>query len=301
MPRHALRHALAQRIDNEEFFPTPSPLPAWVVARRSWFIAEDEFYDAPRPPVEASWLARAAAHPMRFGAILFAVGWAGILLQLGFFRQLVVGAPLFEELAKFGPPLMLVALLRARTLWARLPWAWASGAAFGVFEHYSTYPDESLVIFGERIAFHAGATGLSMALFTVVEHLPDVRARWMSTLAASIIHWGNNFGALVFALFTVFLPVMSDVALFWAFSMTVLTYVLTFAVSVAPEGSRRRFAGVAEVLLPRLGAAHAHEAPLTPAQEETATATAAPPLPPTTSDEAEAAEAPRTGPDEAPR
>lgn len=238
------------RIDNEEFFPTPSARPR--DPRQRHRVPGDEFFVAPRPAEEPGFAARAAARPLRFGFILFAVGWTGILLQLGFLRQLVVGAPVFEEFAKLGPALVIVALLGAQRQWARLPWAWLSGASFGVFEHYSTYPDEPLPILVGRVAFHAGATGLSMALFTVIERLPDVRGRWIATMPATVLHWVNNFGALVFAFLTVLWAGAYYIAEGLSIVVTVLTFVLTLATVAEQEASRRRFESLAQVLLPRL-------------------------------------------------
>jgi len=68
-----------------------------------------------------------AQRPLVFASLLFLLGWIGIFAQRGFLRQLVVGAPVFEEFAKLGLALAVVTLLRVRPVWLRLPFGWASG------------------------------------------------------------------------------------------------------------------------------------------------------------------------------
>lgn len=306
MTEPAAAPGVTRRFEDDEFYP---PAPARQAPAYGQYapyaqapfgfdrvvIPEDEFYATPRPPTEASLFVKAAERPWQFGALLFLVGWAGILLQLGFLRQLVVGAPIFEEFAKFGPPLLVVALLGARSLTARLPWAWLSGGAFGIFEHYSTYSSEPLWMFAERVAFHAGATGLSMVIYTAVERLPSVRSRWVSTVPATVIHWGNNFGALVFAIFSVFLPYVDEVAMLWTLAMTSLTFVLTLVIASKPSKAREAFDGLAGTLLPRVTEPHLveFERVRAPAHAGAPSASGGPARAPTSSGGAEAAEAPR--------
>src|SRR5581483_8383747 len=135
-----------------------------------------------------------------YGGLLFLMGWAGILFQRGVLRQLIVGAPLFEELAKLGPALVVVGLLRLRPIALRLPFAWASCAAFGFLEHALTYAEEPPLYLGLRVAFHLATCGLSMTAFTLLESFADARVRWGATLPSSLVHAANNFGALLFAI-----------------------------------------------------------------------------------------------------
>jgi len=181
-----------ERVPNEVFYATPE------AATRVAVVPEDVFYARrQRPPVEVPVAVKAAATPVRFALILFLVGWAGIIFQRGFLQQVVFGAPVFEELAKFGPPLLLVSLLGIRSVWLRLPLALLSGAGFGVFEHYATYAAEDAVMFAERVTFHAVSPALSMLTWGALEDLPDVRARWAATIPATLFHWANNFLAVV--------------------------------------------------------------------------------------------------------
>lgn len=199
-----------RRVPNAAFFAESSgnPPPASV--------PEDVFYAGPRPEPEPGLALRTARTPLRFGIVIFLVGWAGILFQASFLQQVVFGAPVFEELAKFGPALVVAALVGARSTWIRLPLAWASGAAFGVFEHFTTYPDEVVYMFVDRVAFHAGTTGLSMLFFGVFDAMPDVRARWASTALPTLLHWANNFGAVVLAFASAATPLALQGAVLWS-------------------------------------------------------------------------------------
>jgi len=188
-------------------------------------IPEDEFYATPRPAPKQT-IAR--LRPVRLGGLLFAIGWAGILLQRNFLQQLVVGAPVFEEFAKFGPALVMVSMLGATRLAARLPYAWLSGAAFGAFEHYFSYAGEGLTYFGVRVAFHAGAAGLSMAAYGLYEQAADGRMRWFATLPSTLLHWANNFGVLALAVafsWTAYTDAVQEV---WSMLVTSAVFVFTF-------------------------------------------------------------------------
>lgn len=198
---------MQDRVENEVFFATP------FAHRDRPTVPEEAFYAGrPRPEPEVAMATRAAATHVRFALVLFLVGWAGILFQAGFLQQVVFGAPVFEELAKFGPPLLVVALLRARSLWIRLPLAWASGAAFGVMEHFVTYADESLAGYAERVLFHAASPGVSMLVYGAFESMQDVRARWIATIPATLVHWANNFLAVVIGFGTLFVRLPTDPA-----------------------------------------------------------------------------------------
>lgn len=216
-------------------------------------VPEHEFYAArERPPPEKDLLARASATPMRYALVLFLAGWAGILFQAEFLQQVVFGAPLFEELAKLGPPLALVALLGIRTNWVRLPLAWLSGGAFGVMEHYVTYPEEAFEVFVERIVFHGGATGLSMLTYGALESLPDTRARWASTLPATLLHWAFNFGAVLLGVAGVLLPIPEPVGFAYAILVTGAVLVVTLWGILDRAGYERRVQAILETAMPRL-------------------------------------------------
>lgn len=163
-------------------------------------MSPDVFYGAPPPPAPAGpGPVESIPHePLKHGAILAGVGFLGTLvLAADFLRQVVVGAPFFEELLKFGLALVLVGALRITPGALRVLVGLVPGAAFGVFEHYVTYSSEPLLVLADRIAFHSGASAFSMALYHALAPLPDARIRWFAPLPSMLLHWANNFLALL--------------------------------------------------------------------------------------------------------
>lgn len=225
--------------------------------KREGRVASDAFYPAtgePLPPSHRSLFVAAAEHPVRFGLALFALGWIGILIQASFLQQVVVGAPVFEEPAKVGLAIALVSWLRMRALWLRLPLALAFGAGFGVFEHYSTYAAEDVSTWGLRTAFHAASTVLSMAAFSALEPAPDVRIRWASTIASTLLHYANNFVSLVLGFVAIAIPLADVVATGWGVMATILLAVATIAVVLRPEAFRRGAMTLAGRVVPSMRA-----------------------------------------------
>ena len=237
---------MPDRVENESFYSTgPTAKPG--------VVEEDRFYGrAERPPPQPSALVALAQNPVKFGGILFVVGWMGILVQQGFFSQIVAGAPLFEEPAKVGGAIALAGLLSFRLLLVRLPLAAAMGAGFGVFEHYLTYAEEDAAGYGIRVAFHALSTATSMAAFTALETDPDVRLRWASTIPSTVLHYANNFIALVLGLLSLALPVANDVATFWAMGVTALLSLTLLVIAGRPERFRARVGELMRRLIPAM-------------------------------------------------
>lgn len=240
---------MRERYDSEAFFASmEAPRAQPTIPERVFFAGRE------RPPPEAPLATRAAATPLRFALVLFLVGWAGILFQASILQQVVIGAPVFEELAKAGPPLVAIALLRLRSLWLRLPLAWASGTGFGVMEHFVTYPDEPLGLFVDRVLFHALAPGVSVLVYGAIEWLPDPRARWASTLPATLLHWINNFAALVLGLGGIFVAIPEEPIALGVSALVIGAMIaITLAGIVARGAFERRVRGVLETMAPRVG------------------------------------------------
>lgn len=243
---------MRDRIDNDLFFGALGQAKAETAS-----VPEVVFYAGrPRPGTEIGLALRAAATPLRFGIILFLIGWAGILFQASFLQQVVIGAPVFEELAKVGAPIALAALLRVRTLWIRLPLAWIAGAAFGVMEHFVTYGTEPLGSYVQRVLFHAASPGVSMLVYGAVESLPDVRARWAATVPATLFHWANNFSAVVLGFGGVFLGSNAEsLAVGIASVIVSMMIVLTFIGILLRERFERAIRAMLAAAIPRLVAA----------------------------------------------
>lgn len=164
-------------------------------------------------PGPGTWWVRLAGSDTKVGLVFLAVGFLGVFLQqmvglllavgdpiLAILPQVVFGAPVFEEAFKFGLALALAGALRARHLALRIPLALLIGAGFGLFEHYSTYPEEDLQGFVWRVAFHAFSPSLSMVGYEVLAGDSHPATRWGATLAAAFVHYLNNFGAVLIAI-----------------------------------------------------------------------------------------------------
>ena len=217
-------------------------------------VPEHAFYAGrARPPPEPGFAERAASTPLRFALLLFLGGWVGILFQRSFFQQIVFGAPVFEEIAKFGPALLVATLLGVRSPWVRLPLAWLFGGAFGVMEHHVTYFDEPLWLYVERVVFHATSTGLSMLVYAALEGLVDFRARWGATLPATLLHWAFNFGGVVLGVSGVFLPSADTVSGAYAVLITGSVVVLTLWGILDRAGFEARTRRIFAAAVPRLG------------------------------------------------
>lgn len=239
---------MARRVENAVFFASERR------AQGVPHVQESAFYTGrARPAPETSVAIRLAATSRRFSIAIFLIGWAGILFQASFLQQVVFGAPVFEELAKVGLALVPVAFLRIRSLPLRLALAWASGAGFGIMEHYVTYSDESMSMYGQRIAFHALATGLSMLYYHAFETLPDVRTRWAATLPSTLVHWANNFGAVALGLSSIALPIPDAVGMAWGVLLSSLLVTLTVWAIVAWPAFKQTSRDILAVAMPRFG------------------------------------------------
>lgn len=219
---------MAQRVPPEVFYDrsivgwTPGPTGAvggWTTVEA---IEADRFHRSP-PSGDHGQIGhlaqRLARNATTFALVLLGVGFFAVFIkQAPIHLQIVFGAPVFEEFFKLGLALLLSAWMRFLVL--RMVAALGVGAGFGVLEHFVTYSDEPFSLYMGRIAFHAGATALSMASYHVLESVPDVRARWASTLWASVLHYVNNSFALLSILPSFYVP-----AAVWPFALFVSSLV----------------------------------------------------------------------------
>lgn len=238
---------MSDRVDNDAFYQAQPSRPEGAE------VAPERFYASAETPVaRPSPLVTLPARPIAFGMLLFLVGWIGIAFQQGLFSQIVAGAPLFEEPAKVGGAIALAALLGFRSNLLRLPLALAFGAGFGILEHYLSYSAEDPVGFAVRVAFHAISTATSMAAWTALEPSADARLRWATTLPATLLHYANNFVALVLGLPAVLLPALEPVAMGWSIAVTlVLAFVMGF-IALRPDSFRQGVGDLARRFIPAM-------------------------------------------------
>jgi hypothetical protein len=206
-------------------------LPRWAASRFFEGQAPDEGVPAP---------VRLAASPLRLAGVFAVLGFFAVFVhQASIELQIVIGAPVFEEMVKFGVALLLVGTIprfgRAFLLVAllRVAVAWTVGAGFGWVEHSVTYVDEPREIFLGRLLFHGGSTALSMATYCVLEGAADVRLRWFATIPGTALHYANNVGAVAFL-------AAPDAGLWWATGITALVYAALLAVPASSAWWRPR-------------------------------------------------------------
>jgi hypothetical protein len=190
-------------------------MPRWAAGR---------FFAGPAPAPGVPFAVRYAASPLRLAGVFAVLGFFAVFVhQASLELQIVVGAPVFEELVKFGLALLAVgAIPRGGRLFPlvallRVAVALAVGAGFGWLEHFVTYAEEPTEVFVGRVLFHGGSTALSMAMYCVLEGAGDVRLRWFATAPATAIHYANNVGAIAFL-------ALPDLGLAWAAGLTAAAY-----------------------------------------------------------------------------
>ncbi|MGB1697696.1 MAG: hypothetical protein ACPHK8_04805 [Thermoplasmatota archaeon] len=142
------------------------------------------------------WWEKILQREWRLAMFFFGFGFLTVFVnQMPIHLQIVLGAPIFEEMFKFGFALLLVFWVPWGAI--RIPLALAIGAGFGVLEHYVTYAAESDFGYFWRVAFHSLSTGTSMIFYQLMRN--EDRLTWPVAMAPSIlIHYINNTGAVLF-------------------------------------------------------------------------------------------------------
>lgn len=151
-------------------------------------------------PTELSTIVRS---PVYFGVFcgllgLWSVLFVGISLQ-----RVIIFAPIFEELLKFGVALIIGSVLFGRSMAARIGVALVIGSLFGVIEHATTYPDEPDAVYLLRTLFHSITTVLSVAVYTKFESIGELRLRWVAPMFPILLHFFYNTFVTVTAIITI--------------------------------------------------------------------------------------------------
>lgn len=159
-----------------------------------------EFDPYPSP----SGIRETARSPVYFGLVcaffgLWAVAFVGISIQ-----RVVVIAPVFEELLKFGIALLVGSALFGRSLAARIGVAVVVGSLFGLVEHATTYPNEADSVYLFRTLFHMMTTVLSVTLYTSFESRDELRLQWISPVLSMFVHFFYNTFVVLSSIVSVF-------------------------------------------------------------------------------------------------
>lgn len=226
------------RMPDDAPLAVPAPMdgthePFWGAADRGRRILRwpaSRFFQATAPAPGVPAAVRVAASPLRLAGVLAVLGFFAVFVhQASLELQIVIGAPVFEEMVKFGLALLAVGAIprggRAFPLVAllRVAVAWAVGAGFGWLEHLVSYSEEPREVYIGRVLFHGGATALSMAAYCALEGAADVRLRWFATAPATLLHYANNVGAVA-------LIAAPGLGLYWAAGITAAVYGALLAV-----------------------------------------------------------------------
>lgn len=155
-----------------------------------------------RPYPKPTGFRNAAISPVYFGnACAFFGLWAVLFVGIGIQRVIVI-APIFEELLKFGIAIVVSSVLFDRSTAARVGVAIVVGSLFGVIEHATTYPDEADVIYLYRTAFHATTTAVSVAVYTMFEQAEMDGLLWVSPVFPMLFHFFYNTFSVLSAVLT---------------------------------------------------------------------------------------------------
>lgn len=187
----------------------------------------------PKPPSIRSL----SSSPVYFGLVssifgLWAVLFVGISIQ-----RIIIIAPLFEELLKFGIALLLGSTLFGRSQTARIGIALVIGAMFGIIEHSTTYPMETDTLYLFRTAFHAMMTILSIKMYTLFESEKSISLQWIAPVYPVMLHFFfNTFNVLIAVIsVSVFGSVNSIVPIIYGSAILILAAVLLVFSSVYPK------------------------------------------------------------------
>jgi hypothetical protein len=136
-----------------------------------------------------------------FGVAALGLGVAGTLFAGStLLEKVAVVAPIFEEYAKLGVALLVLAALGLSSGASAYALGMLSGLAFGLLEHAVTYPGESQLMHVVRGLFHGLAAGLSGLVYVRLrdrELAPGTG--WFAIVPAAIVHAANNVSAVFLA------------------------------------------------------------------------------------------------------
>lgn len=133
--------------------------------------------------------------PLRVGTALTVLGFWGVLLATGitFLQKALVFAPIFEEMLKFGVALLFGLLADIHGRPAFLAIAVAAGSAFGVIEHFYTYPSEGDLQYLVRVVFHGTTCAASMLIALRLATMSTTSSvTGMAPLGSVVAHGANN-------------------------------------------------------------------------------------------------------------
>lgn len=202
-------------------------------------VVNADFSPYPKP----SEIREIASSPVYFGVVCIFFGlWAVLFVGIGLQRVMVV-APVFEELLKFGVALLVGSSLFGRSLLARVGIAIVVGSLFGIIEHATTYPLEADTVYLFRTVFHSATTVLSVVSYTIFERQAEgTILRWMAPVYPIIMHFLYNTFAVLTGLIHTSLLGSDDLTLTLLYGAAVI--LLTTVMILLPFVSRKAFGAI---------------------------------------------------------
>jgi hypothetical protein len=188
-----------------------------------------------------------------FGFACALIGlWA--VLFVGFsIQRIVVIAPLFEELLKFGVALLVGSTLFNRSFAARIGVAIVVGTLFGLIEHSTTYPTEPDYSYVFRTLFHLSTTVLSVTTYTVWRGDGEDMLPLIAPAFSIWVHFFNNTFAVISSLIFsfIYVPNISSVTPIFSFLTVFITSIVTLLVIMRHRSMKFLTQMIASTFLPK--------------------------------------------------
>lgn len=178
-----------------------------------------------------------AMSPVYFSVACIVFGlWAVLLVGISLQRVIII-APIFEELLKFGVALLVGSVFFGRSFPARIGVAIVVGSLFGIIEHATTYPMEADAIYLFRTLFHTTTTVLSVSVYTVFERRGPNEFRWIAPVYPILLHFFYNTFAVLSAVIgvSVFGSSNTTITLLYGAAVILLAVVLVLLAGISQK------------------------------------------------------------------
>ncbi|RZH69468.1 hypothetical protein [Natrinema altunense] len=184
--------------DLAALFPSDSFLPDWwvlvllVPAGIVLFIGL--LRDSERPAYFIpSELHELAESPIYFALTCAVVGlWSVLFVGLNMVQRIVIIAPIFEELLKFGVALLIGTAVFGKSIYPRIALALIIGCTFGFVEHSITYAGEPDILYLYRVLFHSLLSMISVGVYATFESRNINDLLWIAPIYPIVLHYLNN-------------------------------------------------------------------------------------------------------------
>lgn len=184
-------------------------LPQWwiltLLVPASLIVLADTVSDTETPSYTApNGINELAESPVYFGfACAFLGFWGVLFVGINITQRIIVIAPFFEELLKFGVALFIGSAIFGRSMASRVAVAILVGSAFGLAEHALSYPEEQDLIYLFRVLFHTLTAMLTVGVYTMFEERGLLKMLWISPVYAVFIHFVYNSFVLASGVFLI--------------------------------------------------------------------------------------------------